>query len=86
MKLLKKQIHGEMQCYNIGCRCELCNQANTDHCRESKRRHAKEWAEYKKSRYQYKKPGIPQKSPQPIENTPSIELQPGVPYDNLASN
>lgn len=30
-RILKKDTHGELQCYRNGCKCELCLAANRDH-------------------------------------------------------
>ena len=41
-KVLKKDTHGHVQCYNAGCRCEECKQANAErHYKERKKREAK---------------------------------------------
>ena len=39
-KLLKRDTHGHVQCYNAGCRCEECKQAHT--VRMDKARKARE--------------------------------------------
>lgn len=39
-KILKRDTHGHVQCYNAGCRCEECKQANAE--RAYKARKARE--------------------------------------------
>lgn len=42
MKQLKRNTHGEVQCYNYGCRCTLCKAANTTRVNEQRYRRERE--------------------------------------------
>lgn len=38
MKQLKRDTHGHVQCYNAGCRCELCSEANNKRIADLRKR------------------------------------------------
>lgn len=50
MKKLKKQTHGELQCYRAGCRCELCKKANTESLNKYYRQNREKWNAYVRNR------------------------------------
>lgn len=51
MKQLKRNIHGEIQCYNYGCRCSLCKAANTSRVNEQRYRREREAKDSNDSRH-----------------------------------
>lgn len=50
MKKLKKQTHGELQCYRAGCRCELCKKANTESLNKYYGQNREKWNAYMRMR------------------------------------
>ncbi len=41
-KILKREIHGQLQCYRAGCSCKLCKAANTEHSRRTREKYTTE--------------------------------------------
>lgn len=51
MKQYKRHTHGEVQCYNFGCRCDLCKAAHNTRLRELRARRESEAKDPNDSRH-----------------------------------